>query len=763
MDASSLRRRFSAVTHAYVLFPLFSVLLLAVLWGAVHWLSLAKREGAEQAATVLAGELVETYEAQVVRALREIDQTLKLLKYAHEHESPGGLLTVLGARDMLPPDLLFTIEVADDRGRILAATQGDRPHDISREEHFIAHRQDAVDTLRIGIPPQGLTGDAKLRFSRRIDKADGRFAGVVVVMVNAAYFVSGYENAKLGQQGVLGIAGTDGIFRVRRSGEAIYSGESVDYRAALEAERAQHAAGSLPSNWDGVARYMSARELFDYPVVVVAGLSQEEQLAAVNVETRRNKLWAAIASVVLIVVCTLLSRMSRQLFLARQRETEATVKHAEQVEYLAYHDGLTDLPNRALFSKLLTQGIAQAQRSGRSLVVMFLDLDRFKTINDTLGHDVGDELLVEIARRLKDALRDSDVVSRQGGDEFVMMLPDLAEARHAANVAQKILTATARPFTLLGNEFSVTASIGIAICPDDGADEQSLTKHADVAMYHAKSLGKNNFQFYSEALSADALQRLTLETFLRHALERDEFRLYYQPKRDIRNGRITGMEALLRWNHPELGLIEPVHFLALAEETGLIVPIGRWVLKTACEQAVAWRSEGLHPLSIAVNLTMRQFFDANLVGDVHAALRDSGMTPSLLELEITENLLMRDVERAKDVLSALKDVGVRITIDDFGVGYSSIATLARFPVHTVKIDRSLMRDIGPASDSDTLTAAVIAMGRSLKLNVVAQGVETKAQADYLSARACDEIQGFYFDMPLPVEEMAKLLDRPLVS
>ncbi|MGP8114116.1 MAG: putative bifunctional diguanylate cyclase/phosphodiesterase [Steroidobacteraceae bacterium] len=452
--------------------------------------------------------------------------------------------------------------------------------------------------------------------------------------------------------------------------------------------------------------------------------------------------------------------MSWQLAQSRIRESESKLAHAQRVEYLAYHDGLTGLPNRSMFNKLLSQSISEARRYDRRLAVAFLDLDRFKQINDTLGHEAGDQLLQEVANRLKACVRESDAVDRLGGDEFVVLLPELGDSKYAASVAQKILSVIARPFTLIGHEFRVTASIGISAYPQDGLDEQTLTKNADIAMYQAKAEGKNNFQFYSEKLNANSLERLTLESSLRHALERNEFRLCYQAKRAIGSGRITGMEALLRWNHPDLGVVAPRHFIPIAEETGMIVPLGRWVLKTACSQNVAWQKAGVPPLNIAVNLTARQFCDEHLLEDVTSILRATGMDPHLLEFEITESLLIHDVETTLRILTGLKGLGIRIAIDDFGTGYSSLATLQRFPLDTIKIDRSFIRGIAADRESTGLADAVIAMGKSLSLTVVAQGVETSEQANFLQVHACDEIQGFYFNRPLPPEEFTQMLLAP---
>jgi diguanylate cyclase (GGDEF)-like protein len=518
----------------------------------------------------------------------------------------------------------------------------------------------------------------------------------------------------------------------------------------------------LTSSWDGLQRYTSAIQLYDFPLAVIVGLSADERLEATRRDTRIYLWRAAAASLLLVIVVAMLSRLSRQLALSRLRAVEEQIAHAQRVEYLAYHDGLTRLPNRSLFSKVLTQNIKQADRHKTQVAVLFLDLDRFKHINDTLGHEAGDQLLEEVATRLKACLRESDTVARLGGDEFVALLSDLGEARHVANVAQKILSAIARPFVLLGHEFRVTASLGISIYPQDGLDEQTLTKNADIAMYQAKDDGKNNFRFYSKELNANSLERLTLESGLRHALEQSEFQLHYQTKQDIRSGKITGMEALLRWQHPDLGTVAPMQFIPIAEETGLIVPIGIWVLRTACLQNVAWQKQGLPHLSMAVNLSPRQFHDERLIAHLTAILADTGMDAHLLELEINESLLMRDVEKTLRILTQLRDMGIRVAIDDFGTGYSSLATLKRFPVDTIKIDRSLIRDVGRVADDMDLTEAIVAMGRTLSLTVVAQGIETKEQADFIRRNACDEFQGFYFNRPLPAEQIAELLGGPTI-
>lgn len=750
-----VRRVFDQAREAYILFPLLAGLLLLAIWAGTLYLIQVEQARAQQSIAEASLEIGATYEAQILRAVREIDQTLKLVKFTYEVEGERNPLPKLKARELLPSPYLFDVSVVDANDLVVASTQAREAGSVvaQGESQTVRH----ANTLSISRPWKSPgTGEWRLRFSRRLDGANGTFSGIAMVEVDAAYFASSYDAAKLGARGVLGLLGTDGIFRVRRTGETVMAGDSVDYAAVVPDTEETEAVLST-NRWDGVRRYTSARQLYDLPLAVVVGLSEQEQLAATHRQARVYLWRAAGASLVLVLLVALLSRMSWQLAQGRLRAAEAKVAYAERIEYLAYHDGLTALPNRSLFSKVLAQSIREADRYQRQLAVLFLDLDRFKQINDTMGHDAGDQLLQRVALRLKAALRASDTVARLGGDEFVVLLPELSEDKYVATTAQKILSAIARPFKLQGQEFRVTASVGISIFPQDGLDEQTLKKNADIAMYQAKQKGKNNFQFYSEKLNADSLERMTLELSLRHALERHEFQLHYQAKRDMRSGQITGMEALLRWNHPDLGTVAPMQFIPVAEETGLIVPIGKWVLRTACQQNVAWQRQGLPRLSIAVNLTARQFNDENLLSDLAQILEETGMDASLLELEIAERLLMQDVTRALMVLTGLKNLNIRIAIDDFGVGYSSLSALQQFPLDSIKIDRSFICDTASVPEDKALTEAIIAMGRTLSLTVVAQGVETKEQADFLRDNACDEFQGFYFNKPLPAAQFMALL------
>lgn len=428
----------------------------------------------------------------------------------------------------------------------------------------------------------------------------------------------------------------------------------------------------------------------------------------------------------------------------------------ERVQYLATHDGLTGLPNRLMFGQLLDNKLQNAKRYGGRFAVMFMDLDRFKLVNDTLGHEAGDALLTEMASRFSGCLRASDVVARFGGDEFVLLVQEVQDKEQVAVVARKLLAAAIRPVIIQGQECRVSGSVGIAMFPQDGDDETALLKHADAAMYRAKARGKNAYEFHAGPADAPSLERLGLEASLRQALAREQFSLHYQAKLDLKSGAISGVEALLRWQHPDLGLVSPMDFLPLAEETGLIVPIGRWVLRTACQQSMAWQEQGLPPVCVAVNISARQFGE-ELLDDIRDALDSSGLAPSLLELELNEGTVMANAERAMRLLAAIKNMGVRLALDDFGTGYWSLAHIRRFPIDTLKVDRSFIRQLGQGSDDDTITQAIIAMGKTLSMTVVAGGVETPEQQRLLTERECDAIQGYHFSKPLQADDFAALL------
>ncbi|MCE5324530.1 EAL domain-containing protein [bacterium] len=429
----------------------------------------------------------------------------------------------------------------------------------------------------------------------------------------------------------------------------------------------------------------------------------------------------------------------------------------ETLRQQATHDPLTGLPNRLLFGDRLTQQLAISRRKNQLTAVMYLDLDRFKFINDTLGHNFGDMLLQEVAIRLTTCLRETDTLARMGGDEFTIILTDVDIPDNATMVAQKVLEKLSKPFSLEGRELFVTASIGISISPSDGLDAETLVRNADTAMYRAKEQGRNNYHLYTESMNAAAVEWMKLESNLRKALDNNEFLVYYQPRVEIETGRVMGVEALVRWLHPEYGMIQPAQFIPLAEETGLIAPISELVVRKTCAQAVQWQTMGIEPITVSVNISARQFQQDSLVTMITNALNEAKLEPQYLELELTESTLMQDPEAAIGILLRLKSMGVRISVDDFGTGYSSLSYLKRFPINAVKIDRSFVRDINSNADDAAIAGAVVAMAHSLKLTVIAEGVETLEQLEFLRTLKCDEMQGYFITPPIPADELAHIV------
>lgn len=509
---------------------------------------------------------------------------------------------------------------------------------------------------------------------------------------------------------------------------------------------------SMPQFDAPTALALLKKGAYDVPFIIVSG-SIGEELA---VSAMRLGAQDYVMKGNLTRLCAAIDRELREAEVRRQR-----LRAEEAAQHQAHYDLLTDLPNRTMFVDRLTLALAHANRYRKMLAILFVDLDRFKTIIDTLGHAVGDRLLRGVAERLRQCLDEGDTLARMGGDEFVVLLPQIHRADKAVRVAHQILEVLKPSFMFNGHELHITTSIGIALYPYDGEDTDTLLKNADTALYRAKEQGRNNYQLYTPAMNARAFERLALENSLRKALERQEFLLHYQPQLELKTGQIIGIEALLRWQHPDLGLVYPAEFIPLAEETGLIVPLGEWVLRTACAQNRTWRAAGLPPITMAVNLSARQFQHHDLVETIARILKETDLEPGGLEVEITESIAMQNADYTIVILKELKDMGIQISLDDFGTGYSSLSYLKKFPLDTLKIDQSFIRDLSSEANDAAIANAVIVLAHSLKLNVLAEGVETREQETFLKDKGCDRYQGYLFSNPLPAPVLETLLRQQI--
>lgn len=494
----------------------------------------------------------------------------------------------------------------------------------------------------------------------------------------------------------------------------------------------------------GLAYFFYALEEFQYTAFTIVWASRGAYPAYFDLLGYADFILQAILAVG-IIACLL------------EDEREATELASVQIEHLAYHDALTGLPNRPLFMDRLIVAVAQSHRTGEKLGVLFLDLDRFKDINDSLGHSVGDQLLKSFAERIDRCTREGDTLARFGGDEFTLLVPQILSVEDVAKIGQKIIDELKVPFMIGERELFVSTSIGVSIYPTDGLDAETLVRNADTAMYRAKDSGRDNYQLYAPAMNAQALERLALENMLRKAIAQNELTLHYQPLVDAGTHRVTGMEALIRWHHPDRGLLAPGHFISVAEVSGLIIPIGEWVIHTALRQLKKWQREFGSTLRMSINLSARQFQQQDLVDQIRAAVAEHGIDPTSLELEITESHAMQNAEGTIRTLRELKRIGVRIAMDDFGTGYSSLNYLKRFPIDTLKLDQAFVRGVMTDPSDAAIVSAVISMAHSLDLEVVAEGVETEGQLSFLQGHHCDIIQGFLFSAPLPVDEMVSYL------
>jgi diguanylate cyclase (GGDEF)-like protein len=651
-------------------------------------------------------------------------------------------------------DKLFSAAIIfDEHGDFVASSSRSPlivPKNIADREHFAVHAAQDSGKIFIGKPVSAASiGRQLIPLTRRINKPDGSFGGIVDILIEPAQFTEFQQNAIVHPDDAIVLVGLDGIARARQVGHTLTAAE--DYRDTyIVSEARLHASGNVKGQGknDHVLRLYSYRALYDYPLIAVVGVAEKDVLAHFSQRKIRYFWGAGIVTLLIAMFATLMG-------VAHRRQTGAVA----QLLHLAHFDTLTGLPNRRLFYEALSNTLAQARENNWVIAVLFIDLDRFKNINDTLGHAIGDDLLRKFGNRLFHCLRNRDTIGRLGGDEFTVTLVLPRGHQGAVTVANKIREALRKPFDLNGHEISVTASIGITYFPDDGADADTLLKYADTAMYRAKDAGRDTYRFFTAAMNAQAMARLDLEHALRKALDNDEFVLYYQPKIAISSGHIIGVEALIRWNRPDHGLVFPGDFIPLLEETGLIGRVGSWVIDNACKQIAIWEQGGVGPIHVSINVSGIQFFEGSLESDILQALKTHAISPELLELELTETSLMSNVEDTIGTLRNLKELGIRISIDDFGTGYSSLAYLKRFPIDTIKIDRAFIRDVTTDADDAAIVLAIINMAHSLKLNVIAEGVETAEQLDYLQRHGCDQIQGYYFSRPVPPSMLEQIVER----
>jgi diguanylate cyclase (GGDEF)-like protein/PAS domain S-box-containing protein len=855
------------------LLPAFCAMLLALLWYVVLVKLAEEEKRAVKNAISDTNNFVGAFEQYVLRAIRQIDQTSKFVQFEYQRADGRVDLADLASSGLIASETLPLISIADEQGVIVTTTmRTGKGLNIADREHFRVHAQEDNGRLFIGKPVLGrVSGKWTVQMTRRLNRRDGTFAGIIVVSVDPTHFAEYYNKAILAEHGVLSVLGQDGVYRVRRSGDVTTTGLVVDYAKSFARLEQAERDGQAVRGADNVERYVAHRKVAGYPLLVIAEQSREEALAEYN-RSRQIYFAAAFSASIVIAaffaLATVLIRrlhekhlqaaaaratyqaasegsldgfyilhyakgsegftvadvnergakllgLSKQHVLGKHlaallpkkraaaltrrylrvlrtgipieeevenrtgvlrvlwlhhqvvplqdgvavtvRDISDTKKSKAQLEQLANYDSLTKLPNRHMFQQHLRAALARCQANGKKLAVLFIDLDNFKTVNDTLGHDWGDLLLRSIPARLAQCLRGEDVVCRLGGDEFTVIMEGFQSGEEVSGACKRLVSALAKPFAIKGRDISTNACIGVSIYPDHGTDVATLLKNADLAMYKAKAVSKGSFQFYAPELSERIAQFVSLEESLRGAMDLKQFFLVFQPKIELKRGQISGFEALLRWRHPERGLVPPVEFIPVAEATGLIVPLGEFVLRQACEQIACWQKAGLGDVPVAINVSAHQLRGTELVGMVARALSDFDLRPNLLELELTESAIMEDPEAVCRTLADLKDIGVSISIDDFGTGYSCLASLKRFQVDCLKVDRSFIRDVPGDEDATAILRAIVTMAESLRIGVVAEGVETETQLEFLRELRCAQAQGYYFSRPVIASAVPELV------
>jgi diguanylate cyclase (GGDEF)-like protein len=733
-------------------------IVLVAIWGGVASWVVTSRQQAIDGASLEARNLMVAFREEIAFILRGIDGEMNLIVERMRRERDGFDLYAWGQQEVLVVPGIAQATIIGPHGNLRQTTIDPHPGpiDLSGRTHFRIHLDGKFHGLYIGTPAKTqLTGQHFFPISRRVEAEDSSFLGVLVFLISPGELTRLPKSIDLGPHGVMTLSGLDAIVLAR------FSADSPDGTKEIGSwiggtprpeiiEEGGEGEFQRTSLLDGIPRLFAYGRVGAYPLVITVGLELDRVLAP----------WRSSAAMIVgMTLSATLLLIGLAVYLIRQVFRDARVVRATTlaVTHTAEHDFLTGLPNRMLLDDRIGRAITAAQRHKSKLAVLFMDLDGFKAVNDSLGHQIGDKLLQSVAKRLNACVRGSDTVSRQGGDEFVALLSELRDPEDAAIAAQKMLQAVAEVHSIDRHDLRVTASIGVSIFPEDGPDAETLVKNADAAMYEAKANGRHCYRFFTPAINVRAVQRQSIEADLRLALERHEFALHYQPKINLKTGMITGAEALLRWNHPTGRLIARAEFMPVAEDCGLILPIGAWVLREACGQIRACADAGLPLTTMSVNVSETEFWREDFVKGLFAILDETGLDPRLLELELTERVLMKDAEAAVATLQTLRDRGVQVAVDNLGTGYSRLSYLRKFPVDALKIDQSFVHQISTGGDGAIIVTAVIAMARNLNLRVVAEGVETLQQLEFLQTHECDEAQGYYFSRPLPAGAFTNLL------
>jgi diguanylate cyclase (GGDEF)-like protein len=728
------------------------VVTLAIIYATLTYLIVLDREKATDDATQNAENLARLIEQSVSRAIRSADNTVLILRRSFLRDPANTDLVAWATDPDLRNDLTFQFSVIDPDGVIRSSSYGKDVIgiDVSDRAHFQFHRMSKRDSLHISEPiTLRTTGQHTIILSRRISNPDGSFGGVLTSSFDIDQLIKLYQSINLGKDGIISLIGRDGIVRAAgANGQPRWDliGRHFPNAGILDAiEKASSGLywnepkqKSVGQRFDGVKRLVAYRLVEDLPLVAVVGISE----GSVFQRSFNNALiYVGITAFLTIGILIAIAFAA-----VRQRNLMSA---AREVEFQAFHDGLTGLANRTAFRRAVDRAFADAKGAGKHFNILLLDLDNFKNVNDTLGHVAGDDLIRQVAGRLKSAIGPADLVARIGGDEFAIVQMPSGDSRAAAvALADRLIELIGTPYDLDGHEAIVETSIGIAQSRTDGADTDQLVNSADLALYQAKAAGRNIFQMFEATMAADARSRYELQNELRRAIARDEFEVYYQPLVDVRTMQVCGAEALIRWNHPQRGMVMPGMFIPIAESTGLIMQIGELVLRRACQDAMHWPPT----IKVAVNLSPVQFRKGDIVAIAAAALRDSGLDPERLELEITESVLLARDESNLEKLHKLKQLGISIALDDFGTGYSSLSYLQAFPFDKIKIDRSFVADMTTRSDSAAIVCAVAGLGKSLDVKITAEGVETAEQFELLRAAGCDQAQGYLFGRPRPTLE-----------